>query len=154
MIQRPDLFRCGVSVCGPSLLLTLVEAFPAYHKPLLQWVKTKVGDWDEYPERLDAVSPIHEVDKIRSPMLIAQGTNDPRVKVEESLRIVQAMRENSESVTYVEFPDEGHGLQKPENQMAFNALVELFLAKNLGGRFQPPTSEEEALLDQYSRAYE
>lgn len=154
MIQRPDLFRCGVSLCGPSLLLTLVEAFPAYHKPILQWVKTKVGDWDEHPEKLDAISPIHEVDKIRAPMLIAQGANDPRVKVEESLRIVQAMRENRNPVTYVEFPDEGHGLRKPENQMAFNALVELFLAKNLGGRFQPPTREEKTLLDRYSRAYE
>lgn len=154
MIQRPDLFRCGVSLCGPSRLLTLVDAFPAYHKPVLQWVKTKVGDWDEYPERLEAISPIYEVDKIRAPMLIAQGANDPRVKVEESLRVVQAMRENKQPVTYIEFPDEGHGLQKPENKMAFNALVEVFLAKNLGGRFQPPTEEEQRLLDQYSRVYE
>jgi dipeptidyl aminopeptidase/acylaminoacyl peptidase len=154
MIQRPDLFRCGVSVCGPSRLLTLVECFPAYHKPLLQWVKTKVGDWDQSPEMLDAISPIFEVDKIRAPMLIVQGANDPRVKVEESLRIVRAMRDNSQPVTYVEFPDEGHGLQKPENEMAFNALLEAFLARNLGGRFQPATGEEEELLNRYSRVYE
>jgi dipeptidyl aminopeptidase/acylaminoacyl peptidase len=154
MIQRPDLFRCGVSLCGPSRLLTLVEAFPAYHKPILEWVKTKVGDWDEDPEILELISPIYEVDKIRAPMLIAQGRNDPRVKVEESLGIVQAMRENKQPVTYIEFPDEGHGLEKPENKMAFNALVEIFLAKNLGGRFEPPTKEEEELLDKYSRVYE
>lgn len=154
MIQRPDLFRCGVSVCGPSKLLTLVESFPAYHKPMLQWVKSKVGDWDKHPERFEAISPIHELDRIQAPMLIAQGTNDPRVKVEESLRIVEALRKNKQPVTYIEFPDEGHGLRKPENDMAFSALVEQFLAKNLGGRFQPPTEEEQELIDKYSREYE
>jgi dienelactone hydrolase len=77
------------------------------------------------------------VDKIKKPLLIAQGANDPRVKQLEADQIVKAMTEKNIPVTYVLFPDEGHGFHRPENNKAFNAVTEAFLAEQLGGRFEP-----------------
>ena len=79
-------------------------------------------------------SPIHRADKIVRPLLIGQGANDPRVKQAESDQIVAAMQGHGIPVTYVLFPDEGHGFHRPENSIAFNGVVEGFLATNLGGR--------------------
>ncbi|HQN40339.1 MAG TPA: prolyl oligopeptidase family serine peptidase, partial [Thermoanaerobaculia bacterium] len=70
-------------------------------------------------------------------LLIGQGANDPRVKQAESDQIVTAMKEKKIPVTYVLFPDEGHGFARPENNKAFNAITEAFLAEHLGGRFEP-----------------
>jgi len=81
-------------------------------------------------------SPIHKADKIVRPLLIGQGANDPRVKQSESDQIVAAMQGHGIPVTYVLFPDEGHGFHRPENNIAFNAIVEGFLATNLGGRVE------------------
>jgi dipeptidyl aminopeptidase/acylaminoacyl peptidase len=75
-------------------------------------------------------------------MLIAQGKNDPRVKEAESRQIVEAMRKAGKPVTYLLFKDEGHGFARPENRMKFYAAAEAFLAKNLGGRAQPPSRAE------------
>ena len=75
--------------------------------------------------------------KIKRPLLIGQGANDPRVKQAESDQIVTAMREKKIPVTYVLFPDEGHGFARPENSKAFNAVAEGFLAQCLGGRAEP-----------------
>ena len=83
-------------------------------------------------ERVDNV-----VDKIKRPLLIGQGANDPRVKQSEADQIVEAMEAKKIPVTYVLFPDEGHGFQRPENSKAFNAVTEAFLAECLGGRFEP-----------------
>jgi hypothetical protein len=69
--------------------------------------------------------------------LIAQGANDPRVKQSESDQIVDAMKEKKIPVTYVLFPDEGHGFARPENNLAFTAVTEAFLSRFLGGRFEP-----------------
>jgi pimeloyl-ACP methyl ester carboxylesterase len=82
-------------------------------------------------------SPLFRADRIERPLLIGQGANDPRVKRQESDQIVRAMQAKSLPVTYVLFPDEGHGFEKPENNIAFNAVVEAFLAKHLGGRVEP-----------------
>ena len=81
-------------------------------------------------------SPLTKVDKIKKPLLIGQGKNDPRVKVNEADQIVHAMQEKKIPVTYVLFPDEGHGFARPENELAFNAVSEAFLAKILGGRYR------------------
>jgi hypothetical protein len=82
-------------------------------------------------------SPLTQVAKIKKPLLIGQGANDPRVKQAESDQIVSAMQERNIPVTYVLFPDEGHGFARPENSMAFNAVVEAFLSQHLGGRAEP-----------------
>ena len=83
-------------------------------------------------------SPLTHVDNICRPLLIGQGANDPRVKQSESDQIVQAMRDKSIPVTYVLYPDEGHGFARPENNLSFYAVTEAFLAECLGGRHEPP----------------
>jgi len=82
-------------------------------------------------------SPLTRADQISKPLLIGQGANDPRVKQAESDQIVQAMKAKNIPVTYVLFPDEGHGFARPENNTAFNAIAEGFLSRCLGGRAQP-----------------
>jgi dipeptidyl aminopeptidase/acylaminoacyl peptidase len=135
----PDLFACGVDIVGPSSLLTLLESIPPYWKPILDLFAARVGDprTEEGRKLLLERSPITRVDQIRRPLLIGQGANDPRVKQAESDRIVAAMQEKKIPVTYVLFSDEGHGFARPENNMAFNAVTEAFLARQLGGRFEP-----------------
>jgi dipeptidyl aminopeptidase/acylaminoacyl peptidase len=77
------------------------------------------------------------------PLLIAQGANDPRVKQAESEQIVAAARRNGKPVEYLLFPDEGHGLARPENRLKFYAAAEQFLAQHLGGRAEPPSPAED-----------
>jgi dipeptidyl aminopeptidase/acylaminoacyl peptidase len=88
-------------------------------------------------------SPLYKADQIVKPLLIGQGANDPRVKQAESDQIVEAMQEAGIPVTYVLFPDEGHGFAKPTNNIAFNAVTENFLATCLGGRAEPISGELE-----------
>jgi dipeptidyl aminopeptidase/acylaminoacyl peptidase len=86
-------------------------------------------------------SPLTHADKISKPLLIGQGANDPRVKQDESDQIVKAMQAKDIPVTYVLFPDEGHGFARPENSKAFNAVAEGFLSQCLGGRAEPIGSD-------------
>jgi len=136
----PDTFACGVDIVGPSSIITLIESVPEYWKPLLSQLTTRVGDpsTDEGRTFLWERSPLSRVDAIRKPLLIGQGANDPRVKQAESDQIVSAMTEHGIPVTYVLFPDEGHGFARPENNIAFWALTEDFLATHLGGLAEPP----------------
>jgi len=133
----PDTFACGVDLVGPSSLATLIESFPEYWKPWLAgtWY-TYVGDPANEEERADMLerSAISRIDDISVPLLVGQGENDPRVTKLESDQLVQAMSANELPVTYVNFPDEGHGFQRPENRLAFYAVMEGFLAQCLGGR--------------------
>src|SRR5262249_2161486 len=105
----------------------------------IQLFKDRVGDFttEEGRKFVESRSPLSRVDQIRRPLLIAQGANDPRVKQSESDQIVKAMKEKNIPVTYVVFPDEGHGFARPENNLAFNAVSEAFLARHLGGRYEP-----------------
>jgi acetyl esterase/lipase len=82
------------------------------------------------------MSPLTHVDRIQRPLLIGQGANDPRVTQLEADQIVEAMTAKNIPVTYVLYPDEGHGFARPENNMSFNAVTEAFLAEQLGGRFE------------------
>ncbi len=82
-------------------------------------------------------SPLTHVERIRRPLLIGQGANDPRVKKVESDQIVEAMQERRIPVTYVLYPDEGHGFVRPENRLSFFAITEAFLAEFLGGEAEP-----------------
>ena len=132
----PDVFACGVDIVGPSSIITLLESIPPYWAPMLQMFKDRVGDFstDEGKEFLLSRSPLTYVDRIRRPLLIGQGANDPRVKQPESEQIVTAMNHHGIPVTYVLFPDEGHGFAEPANRLSFFAVTEAFLAAHLGGR--------------------
>jgi dipeptidyl aminopeptidase/acylaminoacyl peptidase len=140
LTRTPDVFTCGVDIVGPSNLNTLLSAIPAYLKPLMKVFHERMG---EDPEFLDSESPLFQADRIRVPLLIGQGANDPRCKQQESDRIVHAMRENGIPVTYVLFPDEGHGFANPANSKRFSALAESFLAQHLGGLQEPVHPEED-----------
>ena len=136
LTRDPEMYAAGVDIVGPSHVATLLETIPPYWKPMISMFETRVGSLDER-EYLDSISPLTHVDRIERPLLIAQGANDPRVKISESDQIVEAMESRDLPVTYVVFPDEGHGMRRPENNMAFNAITEEFLAKHLGGRVEP-----------------
>jgi dipeptidyl aminopeptidase/acylaminoacyl peptidase len=135
----PETFACGVDIVGPSNLITLVESIPPYWQPMIELFTNRMGDHrtDEGRALLQERSPLTYVDRIRRPLLIGQGANDPRVKQAESDQIVQAMQEKGIPVTYVLYPDEGHGFARPENNMSFSAVAEAFLAPILGGRREP-----------------
>lgn len=135
---NPELFACGVDIVGPSNLNTLLASVPPYWTSVLQIFKDRVGDPGTAEGRalLDARSPLNFISKINKPLLIAQGANDPRVKQSESDQIVAALRSKNIPVTYVLYPDEGHGFSRPENNLSFMAITEQFLAKCLGGRAQ------------------
>ncbi|CAA9491669.1 MAG: Dipeptidyl anminopeptidase [uncultured Rubrobacteraceae bacterium] len=130
----PDLFRCAVDIVGPSNIITLIESVPPYWKPLIATFTERVGDPETEPDFLKSRSPLFFVDRIRIPLLIAQGANDPRVKQAESEQIVRAMKERGIDHEYLLFEDEGHGFARPENRLRFYAAAEEFLAKHLGGR--------------------
>jgi dipeptidyl aminopeptidase/acylaminoacyl peptidase len=135
----PELFACGVDICGPSNLVTFMNSIPPYWAPMIELFKKRVGDHttEEGRQFLLSRSPLTYVDRIRKPLLIGQGANDPRVKQSESDQIVQTMQAKNIPVTYVLFPDEGHGFVRPENRLAFFAVAEVFLAQHLGGRYEP-----------------
>jgi dipeptidyl aminopeptidase/acylaminoacyl peptidase len=135
----PKVFACGVDIVGPSSLVSLLESTPAYWLPLVASMKTRIGDWttEEGKQDLLARSPLTHADRIERPLLIGQGANDPRVPQREADQIVQAMTEKKIPVTYVLYPDEGHGFARAENRKSFNAIIEAFLAEHLGGRYEP-----------------
>jgi dipeptidyl aminopeptidase/acylaminoacyl peptidase len=135
----PDVFACGVDIVGPSNIITLLETIPPYWTPMLEMLTSRMGDHrtEEGRAFLKSRSPLTYADRIRKPLLIGQGANDPRVKQAESDQIVQAMQSKNIPVTYVLYPDEGHGFARPENNMSFSAVAEAFLAGILEGRFEP-----------------
>jgi dipeptidyl aminopeptidase/acylaminoacyl peptidase len=135
----PETFACGVDIVGPSNLNTLLSTIPAYWKPAMAQFSTRVGDpaTEDGKKFLDERSPLSHVAKIKRPLLIGQGKNDPRVKESEADQIVGAMQKKKIPVTYVLYPDEGHGFQRPENNKSFNAVTESFLSLHLGGRAEP-----------------
>jgi dipeptidyl aminopeptidase/acylaminoacyl peptidase len=136
MTFTPTTFACGVDIVGPSNLFTLLETIPPYWESFKQQFYKRMGDPTTEAGRamLKARSPLNFADRIARPLLIGQGANDPRVNVRESDQIVAAMNAKKIPVTYVVFPDEGHGFARPVNNIAFNAVAENFLAPCLGGR--------------------
>ncbi|MDB5696031.1 MAG: family peptidase [Sphingomonas bacterium] len=139
LTMTPDTFACGVDIVGPSNLHTLLKTIPPYWEAVkLQFYK-RMGDPTTEAGRamLTERSPLTYVDKIKRPLLIGQGANDPRVNVAESDQIVAAMKAKNIPVTYIVFPDEGHGFARPANNIAFMAAAENFLQPCLGGRAEP-----------------
>ena len=135
----PDKFACGVDIVGPSNLETLLKTIPPYWEPVIAQFHERMGNpgTEEGLQMLKERSPLYCADRIVKPLLIGQGANDPRVNQAESDQIVDAMKAKGIPVTYVLYPDEGHGFAKPANNIAFNAITENFLATCLGGRAEP-----------------
>jgi dipeptidyl aminopeptidase/acylaminoacyl peptidase len=135
----PEKFACAIDLVGISNLVTFINTIPEYWKPSQMLWRTRMGDYTSEAGRkfLEERSPLTHVDRIVRPLLIGQGANDPRVKAAESDQIVSAMQERGIPVTYLYYSDEGHGFRRPENRRSFNAVVEAFLARHLGGAFEP-----------------
>ncbi len=137
LVFTPELYACGVDIVGPSHIKTLFESIPPYWAPIKKQFVLRVGDAENDPELNRRISPFFHADKVRAPLIIAQGANDPRVNIRESDQMVQAMRDKGLPVTYVVYSDEGHGFARPSNRLDFYGRVEEFLAKHLGGRAEP-----------------
>ena len=133
----PDLYACGVDMVGPSDVAALFKSFPPYWAVRkVRWIR-RVGDVEHDDALNRRISPVYHAADIKAPLLIAHGANDPRVMQSASDTIVAAMRKNNLSVQYVVYPDEGHGLARPDNNLDFMGRVEEFLAEHLDGRKQP-----------------
>jgi dipeptidyl aminopeptidase/acylaminoacyl peptidase len=149
----PDLYAAAVDIVGPSNLITLLESIPPYWEAARKVFALRMGDpsTPQGKALLMAESPLNSADKIKTPLLVAQGANDPRVNRREAEQIVIALRDRGFSVEYILAPDEGHGFARPINNLALFMQSEKFLAQHLGGRFQEGgTPEELARLKEIS----
>jgi len=142
----PDLYAAAVAEVAPSNLITLLETIPPYWESGRALFYKRMGDPNtpEGKAQLLRQSPLTHAAKIKTPLLITQGANDPRVNKRESDQIVIALRERNYPVEYLVAPDEGHGYARPVNNMAVIAAAERFLAKHLGGRYQQSMTPEVA----------
>ena len=142
----PDLYAAAVAIVAPSNLNTLLGSIPPYWEQIRVLFHKRMGDPNtpQGKAQLERQSPLNHVAKIKTPLMIVQGANDPRVKKAESDQIVIALRERSYPVQYLLAGDEGHGFQRPVNNMALFAAAEKFLAKHIGGRFQETMTPEVA----------
>jgi dipeptidyl aminopeptidase/acylaminoacyl peptidase len=131
MTLTPELYACGASYVGISNLFTWIESFPPYWKPYLEMIHEMVGHPERDKAQFEATSPLFHVGRIRSPLFIAHGRNDPRVKQAESDQIVAALRSRGIEVEYLVKDDEGHGFHNEENQFEFYRRLEAFLEKHL-----------------------
>lgn len=141
----PDLYAAAVDIVGPSNLITLLESIPPYWEAARKVFAMRMGDAStpEGRKLLDEESPLNSANKIKTPLLVAQGANDPRVNRREAEQIVIALRDRGFPVEYILAPDEGHGFARPINNMALFMASEKFLAKHLGGRCQEGGTDEE-----------
>ena len=142
----PELYAAAISIVGPSNLITLLESIPPYWEQIRKLFYERMGDPNtpEGKAQLLRQSPLTLAEKIKTPLLVIQGANDPRVVKRESDQIVVALRDRGFPVEYLVAPDEGHGFARPVNNMAMFAASEKFLAKYLGGRYQESMTPEVA----------
>ena len=144
MSMTPDLYAAGIDIVGPSNLETLINSIPPYWKPQAAHLTKMIGattNTEAGRKYLKERSPLTYAHNIKKPLLIIQGANDPRVKQAESDQIVAVMKKHSIPVVYLLYPDEGHGLARPENRLSMYAHAEIFLANFVGGRFAPHENE-------------
>ncbi|HTS61897.1 MAG TPA: alpha/beta fold hydrolase [Candidatus Acidoferrales bacterium] len=142
----PDQYAAAVDIVGPSNLITLLEAIPPYWEQIRAMFYRRMGDprTPEGKAQLERQSPLNSAAKIRTPLLVVQGANDPRVNKREADQIVVVLRDRGFPVEYLVAPDEGHGFARPINNLAMYAAAEKFLANHLGGRFQEEMTPEVA----------
>jgi dipeptidyl aminopeptidase/acylaminoacyl peptidase len=130
----PDLYACGVDYVGISSFFTILEGIPPYWEPMREMFYEMVGHPEKDKELLEKISPLFHADKIKAPLFVAQGANDPRVNKIESDQIVEAVKKRGVEVEYMIKENEGHGFRNEENRFDFYRAMEKFLAKHLGGR--------------------
>ena len=137
MTSSPASFACGVDLVGPANLETFMETLPPYFSR--ENLIRRIGDpqTKEGRELLRARSPINHIDQLKKPLLIGQGAHDVRVPQGESDRLVEALKKKGVHVTYLLYPDEGHGFLRPANRFSYYSVVEVFLGGCLGGRYEP-----------------
>ncbi len=143
LTKTPDLYACGVDYVGVSNLFTFMESMPAYWKPYLKIIKEIWYDLDVPEEKaiMDEVSPVFHIDKIKKPLFVVQGANDPRVNIDESDQIVSALRAKGVDVPYMVKYDEGHGFAKEENSIALYKAMMGFYAKHLKQEIKLPLKD-------------
>ena len=135
--EHPDMFVAAVDLVGPADVSLLFSTMPAgWGAVKNRWIR-RIGDVEHDAELNRKLSPLYHAEAIRTPLLIGQGVNDPRVNIENSNRMVAALRARKIPVDYVVYSDEGHGFQRPENNLDFFGRSEDFLARHLGGRAEP-----------------
>ncbi|MBI4903668.1 MAG: S9 family peptidase, partial [Acidobacteria bacterium] len=142
----PDVYAAGFSIVGPSNLQTLLDSIPPYWEAGRVIMYKRMGDprTEEGKKQMARQSPLHSANKIRTPLVVVQGANDPRVKQAESDQIVIALRDRKFPVKYLVAGDEGHGFAKPINNLAMMVAAERFFQQYLGGRSQPDLPEDVA----------
>jgi dipeptidyl aminopeptidase/acylaminoacyl peptidase len=140
----PEVYAAGLSYVGPSNIITLLNSIPPYWAPVKKIFAVRVGDMEKPDDlkMLEAQSPLNSATKIKAPLLVVQGANDPRVKKAESDQIVVALRDLGRHVEYMVAEDEGHGFAGRENRLAMYTAMERFFAKHLGGRYQESVTPE------------
>jgi len=127
LVKEPKMYAAGVDYVGVSNMFTFMKTIPPYWEPMLEMMYEMVGDVEKDSTMLREVSPVFHVDKIKAPLFIAQGANDPRVNVDESDQMVRAMKEKGIEVEYLVKKDEGHGFRNEENRFEFYRAMEKFL---------------------------
>ena len=127
----PELYACGVDYVGVSNLFTLLGSIPPYWEPARKRFYAMIGNPITDAKLLRAVSPVFHADRIRAPLFVAQGANDPRVKKQESDQIVAALRHHDIPVEYLVKRNEGHGFRNEENRLEFFSRMERFLDRHL-----------------------
>jgi len=140
----PEIYAAGVSIVGPSNLITLLNSIPPYWAVMKKIFDIRLGNVNDSAdvERMKSQSPLFSANNIIAPLLVVQGANDPRVKQAESDRIVSSLRDLKRNVEYILAKDEGHGYAGKLNRMAMIAKIDRFLSKYLGGRYQEKVSDE------------
>lgn len=142
----PDVYSAAVAIVAPSNLITLLETIPPYWEPIRKMFYERMGNPNtlEGKEQLERQSPLNSANKIRTPLMVVQGANDPRVNKAEADQIVIALRDRGFPVEYLVADDEGHGFAKPVNNLALFAEAEKFFAKYLDARYQEGMTPEVA----------
>ncbi len=129
----PDLYCCAVDYVGVSNLLTFLQTIPPYWKPYLEMMYAMVGDPEKDRAMMEAYSPALHADKIKTPLLVIQGANDPRVNIDEADQIVRSLRAREIEVPYMVKYNEGHGFHNEENKFEVYRVMMGFFGKFLRG---------------------
>ncbi len=128
----PELYACGIDYVGVSNLFTFMKTIPPYWTPFLESMYEMVGNPEIDKELLASASPVFHVDNIRAPLFVIQGAKDPRVNIEESNQIVEALLKRGIDVPYLVKENEGHGFRNEENRFEVYEAMEAFLEKHVG----------------------
>jgi dipeptidyl aminopeptidase/acylaminoacyl peptidase len=131
LVREPELYAAAVDYVGVSNLFSFLRTIPPYWKPMLDMMHEMVGNPKADSIQFVETSPALNADKIKTPLFVAQGKNDPRVNIAESDQIVEALKKRNINVEYMVKDNEGHGFHNEENRFDFYRAMEAFLAKHL-----------------------